>query len=394
MNSYTQMILQKLVGKTQEIELRNNQSLSLLIGLPGRLLFHWYAAKSQLISVDIDRFEHQLTQLSQSASSFLSDHSFGYGLAGFGWFMELLLTERSDGYDPDFNQDVEDILTSSLSRFARWPGEIEHVLGLSGIAIFAARRFKQGRGIELYGNIVRLLDNLAIYEQPNKYKWSAPENSVYRVVKGSSEPEYNLGLAHGVPAIICALLPATSLPGFGDKAKKLILGGCNWLVEQQFSDAPANSCFSCRVDDVAPSRLGWCYGDLTIALTLARVGQTLERQDLVDEAKRIGLHAARRDENSAMVKDAGICHGSAGLMLIFQMLNEIIPMPEFEKASDYWLENTIVRFKENGIEGFYANKAGNLIEETGLLEGYSGVGLCLLARQGISPDWADALLLA
>jgi hypothetical protein len=139
--------------------------------------------------------------------------------------------------------------------------------------------------------------------------------------------------------------------------------------------------------------LGWCYGDLTIALTLARVGQTLERQDLVDEAKRIGLHAAMRDENSAMVKDAGICHGSAGLMLIFQMLNEIIPMPEFEKASDYWFENTIVRFKENGLEGFYANKAGNLIEETGLLEGYSGVGLCLLARQGISPDWADALLL-
>ena len=81
-------------------------------------------------------------------------------------------------------------------------------------------------------------------------------------------------------------------------------------------------------------------------------------------------------------------------MLIFQLLHQIIPYPEFKNASDYWYEKLLEKYRLEGISGLYACRADGMHEETGLLEGFSGIGLALLARQGISPDWADALLLA
>ncbi|WP_290618234.1 MULTISPECIES: lanthionine synthetase C family protein [unclassified Arsukibacterium] len=393
--SEIQSVIQRLIDATQSTDASITKNLSLLTGTPGHLLFHWYAAKSSLYQLETSQFQLQLDQLIDSIPLMGNNINFGYGLAGYGWLMELLLTEQNEGYDPEINQEIEEYITSVLKQTPVWHGEIEFVLGLSGIAVFAERRLRHERGVELYRIIINRLSECAIYKSADTCTWSTPATSIYRFDKANPDkPEHNLGLAHGVPAIICALLPAVAHPDSGQKAKKLVSDGCNWLIQQQLPAGKTGSLFSNCAEENQPSRLGWCYGDLTIALTLARAGKALGRQDLIDFACNLGVHAAQRREDSAMVHDAGICHGSSGLMLIFQLLNDIIPKPEFKVASDYWLENTLARIKKDNKKGFYANKAGQLVEDRGLLEGYSGIGLCLLARQGIAPDWADALLLA
>lgn len=388
-------IIQHLVNATQSIDISREINLSLLSGLSGRLLFHWYAAKSSSITIDMVQLEAQIQHLTDLVPALRNSISFGYGIAGVAWLIEVLLAERDDGYDPAFNQEIEDLLTSNVSKCNEWTGEIELMFGLSGFAVFAARRLKYNKGLELYSSIVSLLEKLAVYESAEICSWSVPAQSVYRVDKlCSDKPEYNLGLAHGVPAVICALLPAVKHPLLGQRTAKLISYACNWLLKQQLTSTGRISMFPCLSSDHKPSRLGWCYGDLAIALTLARAGKMINRQDLLDCACEIGIYAAQRNCETAMVQDAGICHGSGGLMLIFKLLYQIIPISEFERASEYWFENTINRYEEHGLEGFNAYKSGKSVEETSLLEGYAGIGLCLLARQGISPDWADALLLA
>jgi lantibiotic modifying enzyme len=390
-------LIRNLIEVTQNVDYLNDSDFSFLSGLTGRLLFHWYAAKLPDSSLNEEIFRSQLQHLLKMSHSLVDRKNFGYGVVGFGWLMEILLTEAEDAYDPDFNNEVEILLTEELTCQTKWSGEIEYVLGLSGIAIFAARRLAHDRGIELYSSIVRTFANLAIYDSLDSCSWAVPDKSVYRIDKNQIEkPEYNLGLAHGVPAVICALLPAIKLRDAGPLAAKLVSDGCNWLMKQKLSESNQVkiSLFPNCSRHQQFSRLGWCYGDLTIALTLARAGKALKRKELIDFAYDVGMHAARRQGDSAMVCDAGLCHGSAGLMLIFYLLHQVVPTPEFERASDYWFEYTLASYQDKGLEGLYSYKSGEYAEELGLLEGFSGIGLCLLARQGIKPNWVDSLLLA
>jgi lantibiotic biosynthesis protein len=265
-------------------------------------------------------------------------------------------------------------------------------LGLSGIAIFAARRKAVGRGTKLSRLILDRFDSL-IQAYTGTGCWSTPQGSVYRLNKHSTvEPEYNLGLAHGIPGVIAALIPFLRYKDTYNKAAELIIHGCNWLLLQERS-LDFQSRFVCCVGDSEPSRLGWCYGDLTIALTLARAGKALESDLYMQKARQIALHSSLRDVKSAMVRDAGLCHGSAGLSLIFQLINEIIPEQEFKDASDYWLEYTLTAYRTDGLEGFYAYKKGSYVETFGVLEGYAGIGLCLLSKAGVSTRWAEGFLL-
>jgi len=393
-NSELRALIQRLIDATplSEVHFRN---LSLLTGSPGPLLFHWYAAKAGFCVIDTNKFQQDLANITSSAHFLGRNTTFGYGLAGYGWLLELLLSEQDDDYDPVFNQEIENFLIADIRRHDKWSGDIEFVLGLSGVAAFAARRYQNHKKSELYLAIVDAFEKIAIYETDSACSWSTPAHSLYRFDKTHPEkPEYNLGLAHGVPAVICALLPAIEHSEINLQAKKLVSDACNWLISQALSINPERSFFSHCSGDHHPSRLGWCYGDLTIALTLARAGKALARPDLTSFAQRVAIHAASRDAKDAMVVDAGLCHGSAGLMLIFQLLNTLIPHPALARASNHWCEHTLKRYRENGIQGLYAYKSGQYVLEYGLLEGLSGIGLCLLANQGVSPDWADAFLLA
>ena len=346
--------------------------------------------------IDEDIFNEKFQFLQDNLSTVASSFNLSHGLVGTGWLLEYMNQTQAEDYDPELCEDIDDILLKTLS-ISPWQGEIEMVLGLGGLSIYGARRRLKLDQSLFYEKFIHHFENLASQLSDNQLTWEQPQYSVYRLDKDNiSKPEYNLGLAHGVPGIIAALLPALNVTSLYGRTKKLLIESCDWLLQQQLDRQQKQSYFSSSSDGKHYSRLAWCYGDLTIALTLFRVGKALELPSYMDKATEVCLHAALRDEVDGMVNDAGLCHGSAGLALVFNLLYKEIGLLELQQASNKWLDFTLKLFDEKGLSGRYKISGVNksYAECTGFLEGCAGIGLCLLVGLGEDTDWAECLLLS
>ncbi|MEW6991960.1 lanthionine synthetase LanC family protein [Colwelliaceae bacterium 6441] len=386
----------KQIGASLSNVTNTTHTCGLLGGLSGDLLFLVKLSQYQPALVNENIFNNKLEYLQQQLDSQVHRPDLNTGLSGQGWFFEYINQAQGRDYDAELCEGIDEILLEALA-IENWKGEIETVLGLSGIAIYAGRRQLKSAPVALFEKIVTHFEYTATQISANTQSWSQPSGSVYRFNKDHLEiPEFNLGLAHGVPGIIAAILPALKIPVLFKRTKRLLVQSCDWLLQQELAQPQNISCFSSSCNDKKGSRLGWCYGDVTIALTLARVGKALELPSYIDKARQISLHAANRDSAQGMINDAGICHGSAGLSLIFQLLNQQLNEPKLEQAANNWLLYTLALYRDKGLPGFYMYSplTKEYQEDTSFLMGYGGIGLCLLSALGETPDWADCLLLA
>lgn len=370
------------------------QQFGLLSGLAGQLLFLYKAHQFNPSLIN----EHSFNAALENLQEHLAEQSFelSNGLAGQAWVLEYFNQAEQADYDPNLLEDVDALFQEALSPHP-WGGEIEMVLGLGGYAPYAARRAKFTDQHALFANIVAGFESTLTTLDDGTLTWSQPENSVYRFDKENKhQAEYNLGLAHGVPGIIAALLPAYQQPALADKVRHLLEGGCDWLLAQRNPDRAQTCGYGSCADGHFNSRLGWCYGDLTIALTLARVGQALDRPSYIAAAKEIALHATKRDPKSGAINDAGLCHGFFGMVTIYQLLNALMPDAKFVEAQQFWLDYGLAQYAEKGERGLYCYSgiSKEYEEEFGFLMGYAGIGLALLAVLDNNPDWADCLLMA
>ena len=78
--------------------------------------------------------------------------------------------------------------------------------------------------------------------------------------------------------------------------------------------------------------------------------------DWVNTALRILHHTTnRRDLQINSIRDAGFCHGSAGVAHIYWNLYLKTGLQEFLYANDYWLQITMQMAKyDDGLAGFKA----------------------------------------
>ncbi|WP_440054566.1 lanthionine synthetase C family protein [Pseudoalteromonas sp. T1lg65] len=388
-------IIEHLVEVTED-RIKTTNENGLLGGIAGKLLFLFNAAQYKSGSVDEELFAERLDKLQEELVN--QSPELSSGLAGQVWLLELLNQSEQDDYDPALLQDIDELFADALD-FSPWTGEIEMVLGLSGYAPYVARRARKTDQSVLFDRLLTGFETTLTELDDNKVTWSQPLQSMYRMDReeenGPEGAEYNLGLAHGVPGIIAAILPALSCPTHHDRAKRLLEGACDWLLEQQLENTHAASCFGTCAGKDHGSRLGWCYGDLPIAVTLARAGKALDRPSYVDKALEITLKNTSRDEESGHIYDAGLCHGYFGLVTMFQVLYHHFPHPEIAQAAQKWLDYGLEKYQQKGLESLYAYRGDtkDYREDTGFLMGYPGVGLALLSVLTDDLDWADCLLL-
>ncbi|QTL36448.1 lanthionine synthetase C family protein [Pseudoalteromonas viridis] len=384
------LITDKVSANVRDAQIPNG----LLSGLAGQLLFLYKAYEYDASLVDEALFTQKLEALQEG----LDQQSFelSNGLAGQAWMLEYLNQADPENYDPELLEEVDELFRAALDH-QPWQGEIEMVLGLSGFAPYASRRAKQSDQAALYEVIVNGFESTATHFDNGHITWSQPQESVYRFNKDEpKEPEYNLGLAHGVPGIIAALLPAVHIPSLQSRVTTLLLGACDWLLAQQSPDSTSPACFGSCAGGEHVSRLGWCYGDLTIAMTLARVGQQLDRPSYIERALEIALHAADRDEKAGHISDAGLCHGFYGMALIYQILNQLMPHPRFVQAMQYWVDYSLQQYTERGVESLYSYNGldKDYHEDFSFLMGYAGIGMALTTLFDDDTGWVDCLLMA
>jgi hypothetical protein len=150
------------------------------------------------------------------------------------------------------------------------------------------------------------------------------------------------------------------------------------------------------------SRGAGCSGDRGAAAALlvtarARGDAVLERQ-----AIELALEAGNRSAELSGVRDAGLCHGSAGLAHLFNRMYQETGEPQLAAISRRWFEQALdFRQPGKGLAGYLAFQfEDDAVTERwradpGLLEGVAGIGLALLGGLGdFEPAWDRILMLS
>jgi hypothetical protein len=213
------------------------------------------------------------------------------------------------------------------------------------------------------------------------------------------EDTYDIGMAHGLCALICIFsnyLHHSLNPEFVSNALNFIISNKN--KSNEISLFPYSVAKQPKKNSNLNSRLAWCYGDLSIALAFWQAGKAFSNEEWKHEAIDILLHCAnRKDLKENNVEDAGICHGTAGIAHVFNRFYKETGIKELDEARWYWLEQTLQMAKfDDGLAGYKAwqGKLG-WQNNYGLLEGIAGIGLVLLGfltDDIVDLDWDHCLL--
>ena len=380
---------------------KNNASLA--GGRAGLAVFYGYLA--QAWSRERDR--RRAGQLLEEAIDLMAGAkllpSFYAGFTGVAWAAEHLqrgLLDPDEEDDP--NDAIDEVLLDYLDR-SPWRGEYDLVNGLVGFGVYALERLPREPAIQCLERIIDRLDEMAERGSSGTTWLSVPELLPPHQREQSPRGHYNLGVAHGVPAVIALLGGACAAGVARRKARTLLESAVAWLLAQRLS-GEFESRFPRWVGpdtEPATSRLAWCYGDPGVAATLLNAARCVDEPTWKREAVEIARTAARRRSEDPGVIDAGLCHGAAGLGHLFNRMYHGTGDAQLAEAARFWFQRALeVRRLGEGIGGFLARLSTIDGEEAWVadphfLTGAAGVGLALLAATtSIEPAWDRIMLVS
>ena len=377
---------------------------SLASGAAGEALLHAYLALHDGDEQQAERAAALLETAAEALATVVMPPGLYSGFSGVAWVAEhlqaRLFEPDPEGDDP--NREIDEALLAYLSTLTELD-EYDLIGGVTGLGVYARERLTYPSGAVL---LERVVDRLATQAEtgPEGTTWFTPP---VRLPEWQREihPEglYNLGVAHGIPAVVALLAIACWAGVAADRARPLLDGAVRWLLAHQLP-AGKGSCFGASFvagEDSAASRLAWCYGDPGIAATLLVAARAVGEAAWKEKALEVARAAARRPPEQSFVRDAGVCHGAAGLAHLFNRFWQESGEEIFRDAARSWIERTLeLRVPGEGIAGFRAWHAlsrsdGQWVAEPGLLEGATGVALVLLAAVStVEPEWDRILLVS
>jgi lantibiotic biosynthesis protein len=313
----------------------------------------------------------------------------------------------ADGGADDFAAEIDAALLELVSA-SPWPGGYDLVGGLVGIGVYGLARRDWPGGPALVEAVAARLAEKAEPAGDGLTLWTPAAELGSGMRAEYPAGHANLGVAHGVPGAI-ALLGSVA----GDGARRLREGLTAWMrsVRRRGADGslypyaialdrPGAAAVPPPARD-ARCRAAWCYGDPGIAAALLRGARACGDAGLEELAVEAGRAAAVRLRDGAGVVDAGLCHGSAGLLHLFNRLYQATGDEAFRAAALRWAAETLaLRGADRGaaeadsVAGFAAYRPqGESVADPGFLTGAAGIGLALLAATSdVEPGWDAALL--
>lgn len=323
------------------------------------------------------------------------------GFSGVAWVVEHLREQFAEAMEGDPNEEIVVLIRDALAKADQWYGLFDLTVGLTGLGVFALERLPRSGGLECLELVVSRLSEIAEH-RPEGITWRIPQH-LLRADRQAAHPqgELNLGVAHGIPGVI-GFLGRACAAGSAE-ARRLLASAVPCLLAQKLPSGGV-SMFPYRISPTAPpepSRLAWCYGDIGIAAALLAAGHAAEEPEWQREALEIGRFAAARRPETAIVYDAGLCHGAAGIAHLFNRLYQASGDEVFETAAIDWFERALdMRRPGEGIGGFISllsegpGTVAGWQPDPSFLTGAAGIALALLAAvTPVFPSW-DRLLLA
>lgn len=341
--------------------------------------------------------EELVEQTLNPPASRFPGYSFSNGYAGIAWAIRHL--KDASLIDPDaepvfgrLNNPLADHMAMEIRN-----GHYDYLHGALGIALYFLQR---PADLHYHKILVQLLDEierLAIEEEGGGLKWLSVLDPVTKL------NGYNLSLSHGSASIMIILSKLVEAGISIDKCRELINGSYKYLRKQKLKGGKHLSYYPSwaleSTVDPANSRMAWCYGDIGIALACMAAGKAIGDRSILQHGEELLMRSSmRKDLTENRVMDAGLCHGTAGLALIFNFECQRTGKTEFKEAASYWLTECLkMDDHTDGIAGYkalYHQQYGGWVKVPGLLEGAAGIGLTLMTFVNQRyPGWGKALLL-
>jgi len=385
-------IIKKINFDIDTYLLTDNSQLGLLSGDSGIAIFKLHYSKAFGERNDLD-----VVLLRSFKAINKGDYNpfFCGGISGFLYLFEVLKKENLLIDDPISKKDFDTLNNYLLKRYylSISNGNCDFLHGAEGILFYFLNSNSSIKKADLIIEYLNYLENSRIY--------FGRSFAIYSSISSTNGMKnvFNLGMAHGMAStirILTKIYESNENSLIKERSIKLLKGIVDFYFQVRIQDEICS--FSNRAfDESSFSRLAWCYGDLSIGIALMGASKLFQDELVGNEALNICLKTTSRTSNeNTGIKDAGICHGTAGLALMYSNLFDKSRIKEFKDASDFWVNKTIEKatFKD-GVGGFKSYTNGGFQNEYSLLEGASGIGLVLLSTVFEKLySWDDCLLIS
>ena len=366
---------------------------SLIDGTAGNFLFFYQ-------SYTFFKDEESLLALKKVLSSLLKNLNenksglFSDGLVGIGVVFHLCDEIPFDLNLTSFYSSLDEIIENEIANQAEMVN-MDFLHGMIGSGIYALCR----KRTDLLELIINNLNEFA-YKDEFGYRW----HSKYEI-RDKEIDVIQLSLSHGISSVINFLSQCVKLEIKNKElAMKILYEAIKYLRHSTLM-----SCLSIfpevipveRIElKIRESRLAWCNGDLGVGISLLIVGINIKDQKLIQEAELILLETTRRrSKKQTGVIDDGLCHGSAGIALMYKLAHQLTGKKEFLEAFSFWMCRLMIEARrsalsDEGYRSFLGEDKGWGIDQ-GFLNGLSGIGLTLIDFiSEKESNWKSILLLS
>ncbi len=381
------LVKEKLNEISITLQKINDSNCSLLSGQPGIILFKSYYSKlMQINNYDSEKNVQILFDYFKQPDSL----NYSGGIAGVLYTLHHL--EKEDFFD--FDDNIKNFDYSFFENYITEEETLDYLHGSSGVVLSLLEQNIDAKYNYLFDKWINSISK--IREEDNKnLKWKID----LKIEDNTIKKGYCLGLAHGFPSILIILLKLYKRTK-SDNILNYINQTINFLLKHQIKDN-TDFYFPSQIIDnkELAGQISWCYGDLGVAFALFLSGKQLDDPKLITLAIDVFTkHASKRDYDTYRIIDADFCHGSVGIAHIYARMYGYTNIEIFRETSEYWYQVTIEKaIYPDGLAG-YKHAQGPInpaVNEHGLLEGISGIGLSLIsAISSIEPKWDNSFLLS
>jgi lantibiotic modifying enzyme len=382
-------ISQEIAEKWEEFD-----EIGLLEGKSGMVLLFAYLSKLFPGKGYEATTLYYLNDLRESLAVDELGYDLSGGVAGIGFvFQHLKNLEVLDSWvDLDLSE-LDEFIGLGADRDFK-TGNWDPLLGLTGLGIYFLERNKETGEKKWLEKIVDYLADMRVTAS-GRAIWITPGYKKY------DKDTYNFGLAHGMPGVL-SFLAQVHARGIKQQEIEIMIHSCLlFLLDHEYPDDPVYSFppASNVVQEGKPSkpysRLGWCYGDLSMANALIHCGKALQHDDWWDKGIEVALKTTRRTLEASGCIDAPFCHGTVGVAHQYHRLYLLTRNNVFKEGRNNWIDLTQKHFYKQGegAGGYYYRSYNEktdqpeFIPQYGLLQGSAGIALVYLSiLYDIDPD--------
>lgn len=315
------------------------------------------------------------------------------GTPGVGWTMSYL--ERSVLDPEEGENDVDELVDTGLAS-ERWlaRNEFDLIRGIVGLGVYQLERRRP------MDTVVAALERTSTETPQGHTWWVDPKTVPAERAELFPNGYYDAGMAHGQAGVIAVL--AHALAAGTESARPLLESTLRWLRSYRLPEDRGPGRYPLLFGPDEPptgGRMAWCYGDIGVAVALLAAGRALGDDETLNEARELAVECAERPYDRTGALDASLCHGTAGISLMFARLAHAFDDERIATAARNWGKATLAQRVEGEPVAGYRYSVPKDDERgweprAGLLEGAVGPGLVLHALSTESaPDW-DLLFLS